>query len=85
MDVCPVEDLETHKTEIVEVIPEKETSPELPPAPLEPAVQPEHVEEDHARAKSTSPAVTETAASGPSPPAVIQVLKLFRAVMTDVI
>lgn len=105
MDVCPVEELETHKTEITEKIPQKEQSPEPPPPkkytpasqpdigytpPLESTVQPEPDGEDHARAKSPSPIVSsvatiqpETAASGSSPPAIIQVIRQIRAVMRD--
>lgn len=105
VDVCPVEELETHKTEITEKIPQKEDSPEpLPPKKstpasqpelgytpsLESAVQPEPNGEDHARAKSPSPIVSpgatirpEIAASGSSPPAIIQVKGQIRAVMRD--
>lgn len=105
VDVCPVEDLKTYKTEITAQITQKEESPEPPPPkeftpasqpeiehapPRESAVEPEPDGEDHAIAKTPSPVVSpviitqpETAASGPSTPAVVQVIKQIRAVMRD--
>lgn len=89
MDVCPVEELETHKTEIIEHIPQKEESPEPLPPPEE-AVQPEPDGEDHARAKTPSPVVSpvvsiqpETGSPVPSPPVVLQVINHIKAVIQD--
>lgn len=77
VDVCPVEELEPHKTEIIDQIPQKEVSPEQPPPPLETAVQ----SEPDKGAKSPSPVVSppvttqhEAAVPGPSPPVVLQVI-----------
>ncbi|XP_053534209.1 cyclic nucleotide-gated cation channel beta-1 [Ictalurus punctatus] len=100
VDVCPVEELKTYKTEITAQITQKEESPEPPPPkeftpasqpeiehapPRESAVEPEPDGEDHAIAKTPSPVVSpviitqpETAASGPSTPAVVQEDEAFQ-------
>ncbi|XP_058243389.1 cyclic nucleotide-gated cation channel beta-3 isoform X1 [Hemibagrus wyckioides] len=80
VDMGPVEELEIHKPEITEQIPQKEESPEPPPLkestpasqpeivhtpPLEPAVQAEPEGEDPAKAKSPSPIVSPVVTTQP--------------------
>ncbi|XP_046721282.1 cyclic nucleotide-gated cation channel beta-1 isoform X2 [Silurus meridionalis] len=74
VDVCLVEDLQTHKTEIKEQMPQKEASPEPPPAsqpeivhtpPLKTTVQPKPDGEDQARANTPSPIESSSVKSPP--------------------